>query len=195
MTVMTDSQYPPARSDLPLTVHDLEGIPEDGRRYELIDGTLIVSPAPGLRHQRIGLRLFSVLDAACPDAFIVVAAPFAVHDGSTDKIELQPDVLVGRDEDFTEKDLPAAPVLVVEVLSPSTALIDWNLKKSAYERMGVENYWVIDPLEPALTVFELNREGVYEQMAKTVGDEPFEASKPFPARVVLNELLGRLAGR
>jgi hypothetical protein len=50
-----------------------------------------------------------VLEAACPSEFAVLAAPFAVHSG--EQIELQPDVLVGRDEDFTEKDRPVAPVL------------------------------------------------------------------------------------
>jgi Uma2 family endonuclease len=103
MTVMADIEYPADSG--PLTVHDLEGIPYDGRRYELIDGVLIVSPAPGRRHQKIVVRLSRFLEDACPPEYDVLVAPFAVHSG--DKVELQPDVLVGRDEDFTEKDLPA----------------------------------------------------------------------------------------
>ena len=63
----------------PFTVHDLEGMPDDGRRYELIDGELLVSPAPGLRHQTVGLRLYRLLDDACPDELYVFAAPFAVQ--------------------------------------------------------------------------------------------------------------------
>jgi Uma2 family endonuclease len=190
MTAMTVSQ-PPAGSE-PFTVRDLEGMPEDGRRYELIDGTLIVSPAPGRRHRKIGTRLCAMLEAACPPEFDAMAAPFAVHSG--DQIELQPDVLVGREEDFTEKDLPAAPVLAVEVLSPSTALNDWNTQKALYERLGVASYWVIDPGEPALTAFELDADGGYQQSAKVVGDEVFAAERPFAVRVVPNELLGKLAG-
>jgi Uma2 family endonuclease len=189
MTAMTVSQ-PPAGS-APFTVRDLEGMPKDGRRYELIDGTLVVSPAPGRRHQKIVLRLSSLLDVACPPEFDVLGAPFAVHSG--DQIELQPDVLVGRDEDFTEKDLPVPPVLAVEVLSPSTALNDWNTKKALYERLGVASYWVIDPQEPALTAFELDPDGTYVQIAKVVGDEVFAAERPFAVRVVPSELLGRLA--
>lgn len=190
MTAMTVSQ-PPAGS-APFTVRDLQGMPQDGRRYELIDGTLIVSPAPGRRHQLIGYRLFGVLDAACPPEYGVVGAPFAVHAG--DQIELQPDVLVGREEDFTEKDLPVPPVLAVEVLSPSTALNDWNTKKALYERLGVASYWVIDPSEPALTAFELDPDGGYQQIAKVVGDEVFAAERPFAVRVIPTELLGKLAG-
>jgi hypothetical protein len=63
----------------PFTVHDLEGMPEDGRRYELIDGELLVSPAPGLRHQTMGMRLHRLLDDACPDNLYVLVAPFAVQ--------------------------------------------------------------------------------------------------------------------
>jgi Uma2 family endonuclease len=188
MTAMTDFQYPAGSG--PMTVRDLEGMPDDGRRYELIDGVLLVTPAPGLRHQKITYRLYGVLEAACPADFDVVGAPFAVHHG--DKIELQPDVLVGRNEDFTDQDLPVPPVLAVEVLSPSTAIHDLNTKKAVYERLGTAGYWVIDPAEPALTVFELDVDGNYQQVAKAAGDETFEAERPFPVRIVPRELLGRL---
>jgi Uma2 family endonuclease len=188
MTVMADIEHPTDSG--PLTVHDLEGIPYDSRRYELIDGVLIVSPAPGRRHQKIAYRLYGVLEASCPPEFEVVGAPFAVHHG--DKIELQPDVLVGRDEDFTDKDLPVPPVLAVEVLSPSTAIHDLNTKKAIYERLGTPSYWVIDPGDPALTVFELDEDGRYQQVAKAAGDEVLEVERPFPVRIVPKELLGRL---
>lgn len=180
----------PVSGSGPLTVRDLEGMPDDGRRYELIDGVLFVSPAPGTRHQYMQHRLWAVLDAACPPEFAVLAAPYAVHHG--DYMELQPDVLVGRFEDFTEKDLPKPPVLAVEVLSPSTALNDLNTKKAAYERLGVQSYWVVDPIEVRLTVFEL-RDGRYTETASVTGNEVYEPRRPFPARIVPIELLGRFA--
>lgn len=83
-------------------------------------------------------------------------------------------------------------VLAVEVLSPSTAIYDWNLKKAIYERLGTASFWVIDPAEPALTVFELDVDGNYQQVAKAAGDEVFEAQRPFPVRIMPRELLGRL---
>jgi Uma2 family endonuclease len=165
-------------------------MPDDGRRYELIDGMLIVSPAPGTRHQKIAYRLYGVLEPACPPEFEVMGAPYAVHHGES--IELQPDVLVGRFEDFTDKDLPKPPVLAVEVLSPSTALNDLNTKKAAYERLGVESYWVIDPNQARLTVFEL-RDGSYAETASVTGGEAFDATRPFPVRIVPIDLLGRFA--
>ncbi len=177
----------------PFTVHDLEGMPDDGRRYELVDGELLVSPAPGLRHQTISYRLHRLLDDGCPDDLYVVASPFAVQTDLSN--ELQPDVLVARFDELTEKNLPTAPVLAVEVLSPSGRLIDLNLKRAAYERMGTPSYWVLDPDVPDLLVFELDADGRYEEVARVVGDEVFEAHRPFTVQVVPAELLGRLRHR
>ena len=174
----------------PFTVEDLERMPDDGRRYELLDGGLLVSPAPSTKHQKIVVRLASSLDQVCPDDLHVLAAPFAVQPSKD--IELQPDVLVARDEDLTDKLLPVAPMLAVEVLSPSTALVDINLKKAAYQRMGVPSYWIIDPLEPRLTVFELDEAGSYFQVAEVKGEDVFEAERPFPVRIVPADLLGKL---
>jgi len=174
----------------PFTVHDLEGMPDDGRRYELIDGELLVSPAPGLRHQTVGLRLYRLLDDACPDELYVLAAPFAVQTDVSN--EVQPDVLVARFDELTDKNLPAAPVLAVEVLSPSGRLIDLNLKRAAYQRMGTPSYWVLDPDVPDLLVLELDDDGQYQEMARVTGDDVFEAHRPFNVRIVPSKLLGRL---
>lgn len=174
----------------PFTVHDLEGMPDDDRRYELIDGELLVRPAPGLRHQTIAYQLHRLLDNACPDDLYVIAAPFAVQTDVSN--EVQPDVLVARLEELTDKNLPAAPVLAIEVLSPSGRLIDLNFKRAAYQRMGTPSYWVLDPDVPDLLVLELDADGRYEELARVVGDEVFEAHQPFKVRVVPTELLGRL---
>jgi hypothetical protein len=80
----------------PFTVHDLEGTPHDGRRYELIGGTLLVSLTPGL-------RLYRLLDDACPDELYVLAAPFGVQTDTCN--EVQPDVLVVRFDELTDKNL------------------------------------------------------------------------------------------
>ena len=105
---------------------------------------------------------------------------------------MQPDVLVARDEDLTEKNLPVAPVLAVEVLSPSTASNDFISKKAAYERMGVASYWIIDPEQPRLMVFELDGQGDYRLVGDVKDGEVFEAERPFPVRVVPAKLLGTL---
>ncbi len=109
-------------------------MPDDGRRYELLDGVLVVSPRPTTIHQVVAMRLLRVLADACPDDLCVV--PMDQIGGAK----------------FTEP-----PLLVIEIRSPSTALIDLNRKKAAYERFGVPSYWIVnpDPPQPELTVFEL----------------------------------------
>ncbi|HEX9339246.1 MAG TPA: Uma2 family endonuclease [Pseudonocardiaceae bacterium] len=186
MTATTGSfSFPHGR---PFTVHDLEAFPDDGNRYELIDGALLVSPAPSTNHQIVVLELAARLRERCPADLRTFVAPFAVRPSAS--TELQPDVLVARKDDLTARDLPVAPLLAVEVLSPSSLVTDLNNKKSVYQRMGVPSYWVIDPLDPGLTVFELDRKGFrYELVAEVKGDKAFEATQPFPIRIVPAELL------
>jgi Uma2 family endonuclease len=194
MSVMADeSGAHSGKQGRRLTVRDLEGMPDDGNRYELIDGELYVSAAPAPRHQKIAVRLYAQLYAVCPEHIEVLTAPLAVQ--LNFETEVQPDVLVAPFEAFTEKDLPGPPLLAVEVLSPSSAVTDLNRKKRLYQRYGVPSYWVIDPLEPSLIAFELDETGRYQIVAEVAGDKPFEATQPFPVRVVLTELLGRFANR
>lgn len=174
----------------PFTVADLEGMPDDGRRYELVDGELLVSPAPGLPHQEIVGGLYRLLYAACPDDLHVILSPFAVQPDQFN--EVQPDVIVARFAELTKKNLPTAPVLAVEVLSPSGRLIDLNLKRAVYQRMGVPSYWIVDPNVPDLTVLELDATGEYREVAGVAGDEAYDASRPFAVRIVPGQLLGRL---
>jgi Uma2 family endonuclease len=165
----------------PLNVADLDLMPDDGHRYELIDGTLIVSPAPGLRHQLAHAALMKLLMESCPDHLRVISAPFQVT--LADDTGVQPDLLVAPLDAFSEKDLPGAPTLAVEILSPSTRVIDLNVKRSRYERAGVTSYWVIDPLEPRLLVWQLV-DRAYAEVADITGDQQWTASLPFVVTVV-----------
>jgi Uma2 family endonuclease len=110
--------------------------------------------------------------------------------------EVQPDIIVARYTDLTPKNLPVAPLLAVEVLSRSTRLKDLNLKKAHYERIGVASYWILDPAEPgALTVFELDADGRYQEVAYVEGDEEFVAARPIPVTIVPARLLDGLRPR
>jgi Uma2 family endonuclease len=139
-----------------------------------------------VRHQIASARLFSVLDAARPRDLLVLCAPLDV--ALTLDTVLQPDVLVARRGDFTEKDLPLAPLLAVEILSPSTRLIDLNLKKARYELAGCASYWVVDPDEPSLIAWDL-RGGQYVQTAEATGDETFTARIPYPVAITPTQLI------
>jgi Uma2 family endonuclease len=175
----------------PFTVDDLVSTPDDGRRYELLDGALLVTPAPGWAHQDAAARLWLVFEGARPPDLRAVLAPFAVQLSAY--VELQPDVLVARYVDLTAKNLPVAPLLVVEILSPSTSLIDVNLKKAAYQRHGVRAYWIVDPDrdKPSVTVFELGPGG-YAEVGHAVGDAELIVDTPFPVRLRPSDLLAGL---
>jgi Uma2 family endonuclease len=169
----------------PFTVADLEHTPDDGRRYELIDGVLIVSAAPGRLHQRAVLELAIILRAARLPEFEVLIAPFGVV--FADDTGLQPDVLVARRTDLTDKNLPAPPVLAVEVLSNSTRLIDTHVKRERFEREGTPAFWAVDPLarpeEARLIAWELADDGKYRQIADITGDNQYAATLPYPVTI------------
>jgi Uma2 family endonuclease len=170
----------------PLTEDDLATMPDDGHRYELLDGTLLVSPAPIPIHQRCVTRLLVLLDAARLPGQEVFAAPLDVRLSRTTVLE--PDVLVARKADLTPARLEGPPLLVVEVLSPSTRRIDLGAKRLAYEAAGVPAYWLVDPEAPSLTVLELDAGG-YVERATVAGDTPFHATFPFDVTIVPTRLL------
>src|SRR5215211_4641527 len=93
----------------PFTVADLESTPDDGHRYELLDGALLVTPAPGWAHQEAVVELTGRLRQDRVPGVRVICAPFAVQ--FTQDTELQPDVLVARYDDLTPEKLPTAPLL------------------------------------------------------------------------------------
>lgn len=168
-----------------LTIEDLEAMPDDGNRYELIDGVLVVSAHPMPRHQRMALLLWRVLEDAVPADLWVV--------GPVD-VELDPRTMVGPDlvvaprSSFNEKRLPVAPLLAVEVLSPSTRLTDLNVKFARFERAGIPSYWVLDPAEARLVAWELV-EGKYVEVADVVGDQSWTAALPFPVTITPARLI------
>ncbi|MCB9891955.1 MAG: Uma2 family endonuclease [Planctomycetes bacterium] len=131
-----------------LTYDDYLRLPDDGRRYEILDGELFVSPAPMTRHQRwilrLSARLLEVLESN--GVGIVLVAPTDVEMGPHDIV--QPDLAVVRAERRSilhDTRIIGAPDLVVEVLSKSTARIDLGKKSARYAHAGVVEYWIVDP--------------------------------------------------
>lgn len=164
-------------------------MPDDGHHYELIDGTLIVSPAPRPLHQRVVGKVFRLLDDACPDdTYEVFVAPLDAI--LADDTLLQPDVLVARTADLTDRNLPAAPALAVEVLSDSTRGIDLLLKRERLQRAGCPAYSVIDPDKPSLTAMEL-RGGTYHDLAVVAGRETFTTAAPYAITLSPLDLVSR----
>ena len=160
----------------PLTYEDLVQIPEDGKRYEVIGGELVVTPAPVKKHQKLSKRLADVLyeqEKAGLGEMYYARVDVRL---STNGI-VQPDLLFIRRERLGIY-LPSglvegAPDIVVEILSPSPRGVDLVRKAALYAREGVPEYWVADPDAPALTIYAL-REGRYEP----VPAEPGTARSP-----------------
>ena len=136
----------------PWTRADLARLPDDGNRYEVLDGALLVTPQAGHAHQLVAFRIAVALQAYCDRYGIAyVVGPGAVPHG---KGELQPDVQVIPGTPRVSADwaeLPR-PMLVVEVLSDSTRRRDFGVKRDAYLRWGIAEYWVVDPDEPCVHV-------------------------------------------
>ena len=186
--VTLTSDWPPASG--PLTVADPEQTPDDGRKYELVDGVLTVSPAPLIPHQVVLQELAVVLHAALPDNLAIVPGPGV---RMSDITELIPDLVVVGRHQLAGPRLTTPPLLAVEVRSRSTALFDMNTKRAVYERFGIASYWVVVPDrdKPSLIVFEL-KDGSYEPVAHVIGDDGFQAERPFPVRIVPSQLVVRL---
>jgi Uma2 family endonuclease len=151
MSVMAAPQFV-LPADRPLTVADLDLTPDDGCRYELDDGVLVVSPAPMPIHQRVLHRLEVLLEAARPPEFEIVPGPGVEMSETNYRI---PDLVVVRSSSIavTDKNVTRPPELAVEIASPSTASYDRNRKKTVYAEFGIPAYWIVmpDPDQPSLT--------------------------------------------
>jgi len=189
MEVMTIPQAWPSAGQ-PFTVAELDRMPDDGRRYELVDGALVVSPRPTQIHQVTALRMAMLLDQATPPGLQVVPEPAVMISADT---EFDPDVVVVDLEKIGDAKVTSPPLLVVEVRSPKTALVELNTKKAAYEGFGVDSYWIVVPdLDvPELIAFEL-RDGRYQQVADVIGGQTFRATRPFEVAVVPARLVAGL---
>ena len=141
------------------TFDDYARLPDNGFRYEVIDGALVMSPAPLVRHQTTFRQLFKHLVRHVERRRLgeVWSAPIDVVLGDR-ATPVQPDIvfvarerlhIVGRER------IEGAPDLVVEILSRSTAARDRGLKFDLYAASGVREYWLADPDERTLEVYVL----------------------------------------
>jgi Uma2 family endonuclease len=146
-----------------LVYGDLAGFPDDNLRRELIDGELVVTPAPRVRHQsvvtRLAARLFAHAEQHGGEVFV---APLDVLFTDSDVVE--PDVLYVAPEHvdrLEERFLRGAPDIAVEVSSPSTRRLELVRKRELYERHGVAEYWYVDLDVDRVEIFRLDEHGRY----------------------------------
>ena len=136
------------------TRRDYEAL-EEGAPYQLINGQLIVSPSPSYFHQLVSMRLSRFLDRYVTEHGLgrVVTAPLDIHLRETEIY--QPDILYISNErsDIIQERIEGAPDLIVEILSPATAYYDLRHKRRIYQEENVLEYWIVDPMDPAVEVF------------------------------------------
>jgi Uma2 family endonuclease len=169
------------------TVDDLKRLPDDGRRYELYDGVLVVSPSPVAPHQRASRAIFRLLDRACPPELEVFYAPFDFQ--PTDTRSFQPDVLVVRRHDVEDdKPLHKPLMLAVEVLSPSTRSLDQIFKREMYASSGVDLFWIFDPKQVEFVAYERDGER-YMETARATGEERLTLDRPYPVEICPAEIV------
>ena len=144
-----------------LTYDDYVNLPDDGKRYEIIDGVLYVNPSPNTKHQRVLGNLYAALRsyAYSRKTGEVFIAPFDVVFSHFDI--LQPDILYIRKERLailTEANVRGAPDIVIEVLSKGTRRKDGTTKRKRYELFGVSEYWIADPVNDTVRILKLEGE-------------------------------------
>jgi Uma2 family endonuclease len=142
-----------------LTYDDLEVIVQEraGDRHEIINGELVVTPSPVPRHQIVSLNLTRILDqfVVAGKLGTVLYAPIDIR-LSPDNV-LIPDIVFiaqARGHLIGQKAIEGPPDLVVEIVSPGTKKRDLTVKRNLYARFGVPEYWVVDPIDRTVSVFE-----------------------------------------
>lgn len=138
------------------TYEDYEKLPE-GAPYQLIGGELVMTPSPVPYHQIISRRIEFELVKFVEERKLgeVIDAPMDVYLSETETY--QPDIIFISNERLNiigDKKIEAAPDLVIEILSESTAYYDLKHKKRVYEKSGVKEYWIVDPMEKSIEVYE-----------------------------------------
>lgn len=175
-----------------MTYADYSQLPDDdGRRYELIDGELYVTPAPSARHQRILLRLAVAIASHLEKrgGGEVFLAPFEVD--FFDRDAVQPDLIFVSDanaEIVTEAKIIGTPTLVAEVLSSSKR--DRRIKRKLYERYRVPQYWILDPTADQVEIYSLTADGYGEARILKPGEQLITPSIP-DLRIDLSDLFRR----
>ena len=156
---------PGVRANVPYTYEEYCYLPNDGRRYEIVEGELYVTPSPSSTHQTVSRRLqFALMtQLEIPGLAMVYNAPFDIILAETSVV--QPDLTIirkSRRDNISKRGFEGPPDVVVEILSASTRGNDVFLKKAAYARAGVPEYWIVDPGPGHIEVFSLKDVG-YDQ--------------------------------
>jgi Uma2 family endonuclease len=169
------------------TIDDLHDLPDDGNRYEIADGSLLVSRAPSVSHGNINDRLRRILERQAPTGIRVLAVGVGI-DIHRPRTYYIPDLLITTEAAIADNDSdnlqPADVLLVAEVLSPSNAGKDLVQKRHDYAAAGIPRYWIVDPRDRTVTVLTLPAGATgYEEETVVRAGEPWDTGTPYPLTV------------
>jgi Uma2 family endonuclease len=173
-----------------LTYEDYVLLPNDGNRYEILEGELAVTPAPGTKDQIASGNLFLLLAQHVKqrDLGRVFDAPIDLILESTSV--LQPDLLFvskARQHVITERAIEGSPDLVIEILSPTTSRTDRVTKAQIYARHKVAAYWIVDPDQESIEIYLLEADG-YRLAATLQGEVPTSAPPFIDLEIVARDV-------
>lgn len=166
------------------TIDDIYALP-DGERAELIDGKIYYMAPPNRRHQDIifslSRKIADYIESNNGDCKVYLA-PFAVFLNEDDKNYVEPDISIICDSDkLNDKGCVGAPDWIIEIVSPSSKLMDYFTKLFKYRTSGVKEYWIVDPIKQRVTVYFFEKESVEEYSFGT--DIPVGIYEGFTIRV------------
>lgn len=164
LVIPTDAPAVPGPPQGKWTYTDWETLPDDGNRYEIIDGVLYMSTAPSNFHQWIVLELVEHIGIPAKNQGLALPAfaPIGVIMPGCDPV--QPDFVVVRASNrsiIRDKRIWGVPDLIVEILSPSNRSYDVSTKLEAYARAGLPEYAIVDPQARTLSHYQLEAPGRY----------------------------------
>lgn len=185
MTAAFSDLHPPSGE---WTTDDLDELPEDGHRYELIDGALIVSPSPTSRHQKMVVRLDLALESSCPPEWAVFQG---VEVRINKRRSLTPDVLVVSAEAAEREPSKFEPyevLLAAEIVSRGSVTLDRVAKPALYAQAGIPHYWRVETRHGIVVhTHRLETEaGVYVGTGQF--DKTIIVDEPWPIEIPISEI-------
>lgn len=182
-----------AVKEKPLNIKDYKLLPEDAP-YQLIEGELIMTPAPNPRHQLISGNLFKRFsDFVDKNRLgIVLYSPIDIYLGEENAY--QPDIVFiskERREIIKDDGIYGPPDLVIEILSPSSAYYDLKNKFKIYEEYGVQEYWIVDPEMNSIEIY-LNEKGHFSSISRLEGKGYVESSLLKSLKIVSGDIFSQI---
>ena len=158
-----------------LTYEEFMALPEEeGKHYELIEGELVVNPAPFLRHQRILTKLISALDHYFDEHGGGEVLPAPIDVVLSSELVLQPDLVIVTSARSSlisnRKNVQGAPDIAIEILSEGTRRKDVVTKRRLYEQFGVDEYWIVDPEIDAVQIYRRSGDAFVRAAELEAGD-------------------------